>query len=245
MHLGDCKECELALLISNSYGKFIQFLQAISYLMLPSLFSRIVTYAVPWPIMQLLPQLIPSCPQVALEQAVLAPLANELVIIGDNLILDEPAYQQYFANCSALVSLDALDNHFAHLIYLPLPCHPQNLRQTLLRARFAGQRAERVQLSVDLEFHPTLRRLLGVSGEQLLTVKEAELLWLLYLHRGNKLSHGEIITTIWGYKANIPTNTLPTHIHRLRQKLGKDAAILHSEAGYYWLEVAVGLQELR
>jgi hypothetical protein len=42
----------------------------------------------------------------------------------------------------------------------------------------------------------------------------------------------------WGYNSGLTTHTLETHIYRLRQKVGKDAAapaILITEAGGYKL----------
>jgi hypothetical protein len=80
------------------------------------------------------------------------------------------------------------------------------------------------------------KSLKGPNREDILTMKEAEVLYYMVKNRGQELSRDEILQQVWGYQADVDTHTLETHIYRLRQKLEKDPAspvILKScEDGY-------------
>src|SRR2546426_5352988 len=63
---------------------------------------------------------------------------------------------------------------------------------------------------------------------------------LRYLCRAGQrpVSRETLLQEVWGYNSGLTTHTLETHIHRLRQKIEKDAAspaILVTEAGGYTL----------
>jgi DNA-binding response OmpR family regulator len=52
------------------------------------------------------------------------------------------------------------------------------------------------------------------------------------------VSREVLLREVWGYKANVTTHTLETHIYRLRQKIEHDPAkaqLLITEAGGYKL----------
>ncbi len=72
---------------------------------------------------------------------------------------------------------------------------------------------------------PSSLMLVNASEETVkLTQKEFELLYILYKARGKTLSREYLLKEVWGYKRNIITNTLDTHIHWLRQKIEADSA---------------------
>lgn len=83
---------------------------------------------------------------------------------------------------------------------------------------------------------PLERILLTGEGEEAarLTEKEVQLLTLLATHR--HASRADLLEKVWGYRDDLETHTLETHIYRLRQKLGDDAAspriLLTIEGGY-------------
>ncbi len=69
-----------------------------------------------------------------------------------------------------------------------------------------------------------------------LTQKEFELLYILYKAKGKTLSREYLLKEVWGYKRDIITNTLDTHIHWLRQKIESDSSspqiIVTDDRGY-------------
>ena len=52
-----------------------------------------------------------------------------------------------------------------------------------------------------------------------LTGKETSILEVLYLFEDQVVSRDVLLDKVWGYKGNVATHTLATHIYRLRQKL--------------------------
>lgn len=69
-----------------------------------------------------------------------------------------------------------------------------------------------------------------------LTDKERDLLVFLWRKGGKPVSRPDLLRHIWGYKTELETHTLETHIYRLRQKLEDDPAapkiLLTSDDGY-------------
>ncbi len=88
--------------------------------------------------------------------------------------------------------------------------------------------------SYELNFNA---RLLKLSEKNIfLTEKETDL--IIYLNKSKKpVRVDELQTEVWGYKDQIETHTVETHIHRLRKKilseLKKDNFILSNKNGYY------------
>ena len=69
-----------------------------------------------------------------------------------------------------------------------------------------------------------------------LTEKETNL--IIYLDKSKQpVNVDELQSEVWGYKNQIETHTVETHIHRLRKKilneLNKDNFILSNKIGYY------------
>ncbi len=69
-----------------------------------------------------------------------------------------------------------------------------------------------------------------------LTDKESKILWHLIDAKGATITHDYLLNKIWGYKKNIETKTLTTHIYTIRKKIIPFRDILSvesSEDGYY------------
>jgi hypothetical protein len=56
-----------------------------------------------------------------------------------------------------------------------------------------------------------------------LTEKERDLLMVLYLAPNRQADREELLAKVWGYRADLETHTLETHIYRLRQKIENNA----------------------
>ena len=68
-----------------------------------------------------------------------------------------------------------------------------------------------------------------------LTDKEAKILWHLVKEKGSTVSQNFLLKKVWGYKDNIETKTLTTHIYTIRKKVNKFSDIFsieNSDEGY-------------
>ncbi|MGM0559493.1 MAG: response regulator transcription factor [Pseudomonadota bacterium] len=100
-------------------------------------------------------------------------------------------------------------------------------RLNVLVARLRAQLRQHEQ-SVDAvfsigpySFSPSTKLLLAQEGQRKirLTEKEAQILRHLYRAGGKPIDRETLLTEIWGYKPEVTTHTLETHIYRLRQKI--------------------------
>ncbi len=72
-----------------------------------------------------------------------------------------------------------------------------------------------------------------------LTEKEVSIIQYLYKIRGRIVSKNELLQEVWGYRPDVTTHTIETHIYRLRQKVEKDepdAQLIITEEGGYILK---------
>ncbi len=91
------------------------------------------------------------------------------------------------------------------------------------------------------EFRPGAKLLSDPAANKRLRLTEKETNILKYLMRSGEKSVGreELLREVWGYRANVTTHTLETHIYRLRQKIEPDAQnprLLITETGGYRLQ---------
>jgi DNA-binding response OmpR family regulator len=91
------------------------------------------------------------------------------------------------------------------------------------------------------EFRPGAKLLNDPTTGKRLRLTEKETNILKYLMRSGEKSVGreELLREVWGYRANVTTHTLETHIYRLRQKIEPDAQnprLLITETGGYRLQ---------
>mgnify|MGYP000405546777 CR=1 FL=1 len=75
-------------------------------------------------------------------------------------------------------------------------------------------------------FNPAAKTIDDIS----LTEKETEVIQHLLLVQ--KATKEELLEKIWGYSSTASTNTVETHIYRLKQKID----IITSDSGYYQLK---------
>ncbi len=84
---------------------------------------------------------------------------------------------------------------------------------------------------------PLERLIVTAQGDELarLTDKEVQLLRLLSTQAGTA-TRSELLEKVWGYRDDLDTHTVETHIYRLRQKIERDPAtptlLLTVDGGY-------------
>ena len=79
---------------------------------------------------------------------------------------------------------------------------------------------EKIYILGELEVNPS-KHTVTISGTEItLTLKEFELLSLLFRHQGNVLNRDQILQEIWGYEFDGENRTVDVHIRTLRSKLG-------------------------
>jgi predicted ATPase/DNA-binding winged helix-turn-helix (wHTH) protein len=86
-------------------------------------------------------------------------------------------------------------------------------------------------------YHPEARRLDRPEGPVRLTPIEDRLLRYLAERPGQVVSHGELLTQVWGYAPGVRSRTVYTTVDRLRQKIERDPSqprhlLALSAAGY-------------
>jgi two-component system phosphate regulon response regulator PhoB len=82
-------------------------------------------------------------------------------------------------------------------------------------------------LTIDVDGHHVF-----VSSKEIhLSVIEMRLLTYLVEHRGRLCSRDDLLEDVWGYKPDVSTRTVDTHIKRLRDKLGAAGPLLETVRG--------------
>jgi two-component system phosphate regulon response regulator PhoB len=82
-------------------------------------------------------------------------------------------------------------------------------------------------LTIDVDGHHIF-----VEGKEIhLSVIEMRLLTYLVEHRGRLCSRDDLLEDVWGYKPDVSTRTVDTHIKRLRDKLGIAGPLLETVRG--------------
>lgn len=82
-----------------------------------------------------------------------------------------------------------------------------------------------------LHIHPAARRVLVHGKEIHLTKLEFDLLLFCYEHRGRVLHRNRLMNEVWGMPPGLTSRTIDVHIRRLRAKLGRDVASIHTVRG--------------
>lgn len=96
------------------------------------------------------------------------------------------------------------------------PVAPNHLRRSLYDAW--DMFSKRTVALGPVLFDPQKQTLQGETVVHL-TDKESELLAFLCDHPNQPLDRTDILRNLWGYGEGVDTNTLETHIYRVRQKL--------------------------
>jgi DNA-binding response OmpR family regulator len=117
---------------------------------------------------------------------------------------------------------------------------PVRVGQILDRCPFYLQSAENAvpYMIGPYEMHYAYGVLRLAGGDEIkLTDTEKNLLLILYQAEGDVISRDDLLHRVWGYRADIDTHTLETHIYRLRQKIECDPSapqfVRTADAGYY------------
>ena len=112
-----------------------------------------------------------------------------------------------------------------------------------MRANLFQQALERIGMTSDIRgvgdlagySLRTMDKTLRLEGSEsliTLTDREADIIRFL-LHDGKSASRAEVLAEVWGYGSNIETQTLETHVSRLRVRLGTIGLELKSVDGHY------------
>jgi two-component system phosphate regulon response regulator PhoB len=97
-------------------------------------------------------------------------------------------------------------------------------------------------LDIDVDGHHV-----RVDGKEVhVSTLEMRLLVYLVEHRGRVRSREALLADVWGYKPDVSTRTIDTHVKRLRDKLGLAGGLIETVRGTGYrlsAEFAVTLQE--
>lgn len=119
--------------------------------------------------------------------------------------------------------------------YITKPFTPKELVlriQSIFRraGSSTGEPPKRLQLgtiAIDVEHHRVY-----VSGREItLTATEFRLLHLLMERKGRVQTREQLLLNVWHYETEIETRTVDTHVRRLREKLGDQAALVETVRG--------------
>ena len=73
---------------------------------------------------------------------------------------------------------------------------------------------------------------LFVDGKEVhVSTLEMRLLVYLVEHRGRVRSREDLLEDVWGYKPDVSTRTIDTHVKRLRDKLGNAGSLIETVRG--------------
>ena len=105
------------------------------------------------------------------------------------------------------------------------------VKAVLRRSVKTAESAEKVYtagaLTVSVSKHEV-----AVEGETVsLTLKEFDLLCLLFEYRGSVLTRDRILREVWGYEFDGENRTVDVHIRTLRQKLGDAGEVIETVRG--------------
>lgn len=80
------------------------------------------------------------------------------------------------------------------------------------------------------------RQLARADGSVIILTEKEEALLSCLSHAGTSgITPGALLETVWGYGKHIDTDTLTTHIYRLRQKIDPEGSLIVMEHGKYKL----------
>jgi two-component system phosphate regulon response regulator PhoB len=99
---------------------------------------------------------------------------------------------------------------------------PEATADTTARRRYAVG-----PLEVDVDGYHVF-----VGGDEIhMSAMEMRLLIYLVEHRGRVRSREDLLEDVWGYKPDVSTRTVDTHVKRLRDKLGAAGALVETVRG--------------
>ncbi len=97
----------------------------------------------------------------------------------------------------------------------------------LLKRHGGGSSSEMLQYA-DIAIDEVNHKAFVAGDEVVLTHKEFELLLLFINHPRRVFTRNQLLTTIWGYNADVYSRTVDSHISTLRKKLGSAGLMIKS-----------------
>jgi two-component system, OmpR family, KDP operon response regulator KdpE len=125
---------------------------------------------------------------------------------------------------------------------------PFHIRELTARVRSAVRRVRSLEPDrnstiriADIELAPARREVRKAGNSIHLTVKEFDLLHYLMLHAGLPISHGRLLSAVWGPEYGGEVEYLRTFMHQLRRKIEDDPAapkylLTDMKIGYRFME---------
>ena len=106
---------------------------------------------------------------------------------------------------------------------------PFSFRECLARIRSAVRRAQTPERAEDLpiaigeiEVQPAKRTVKKAGQPVRLTPKEYDILYYLMAHAGRAITHGKLLTSVWGAQYRQEVDYLRTFVRQLRKKIEDD-----------------------
>jgi len=106
---------------------------------------------------------------------------------------------------------------------------PFSFRECLARIRSAVRRAQTPERAEDLpiaigeiEVQPSKRTVKKAGQPIRLTPKEYDILYYLMAHAGRAITHGKLLTSVWGAQYREEVDYLRTFVRQLRKKIEDD-----------------------
>ena len=140
------------------------------------------------------------------------------------------------------LSQDDHDVNDINFTNLPKPIYfPQLLKVIKKEMRdFVINKNREIEIG-PYSFNYLMKRLVTKTGSEIrLTEMETKILNFLYKSNGKLIKRDTLLTEVWGYKSEVMTHTLETHIYRLRKKISRNCisqTLLVSESGGYRLDL--------
>jgi len=173
---------------------------------------------------------------------------SEIIIVDSfNSILNKVFLTEVLSRVVSLVPIIYLYHSYNEVndigvAKLPKPIYfPQLLRRIKKEMRdFVINKNREIEIG-PYSFNYFMKRLVTKTGSEIrLTEMETKILNFLYESNGKLIKRDTLLTEVWGYKSEVMTHTLETHIYRLRKKISTNCIsqnLLVSEPGGYRLEL--------
>ncbi len=131
---------------------------------------------------------------------------------------------------------EELSQEHPKALSLDLPLNLNQLLQTLKNIQIQKEAVDYHDIKFKKLFLNMTGRIIGDPNlNTKLTDKEAKILWHLVKEKGQTVSQKFLLKKVWGYRDDIETKTLTTHIYTIRKKLNifeNIFSIENSDDGY-------------
>jgi len=173
---------------------------------------------------------------------------SEIIIVDSfNSILNKVFLTEVLSRVVSLVPIIYLYHSYNEVndigvAKLPKPIYfPQLLSRIKKEMRdFVINKNREIEIG-PYSFNYLMKRLVTKTGSEIrLTEMETKILNFLYESNGKLIKRDTLLTEVWGYKSEVMTHTLETHIYRLRKKISTNCIsqnLLVSEPGGYRLDL--------